>query len=192
MSDTTSQNILSFIEGGTTSLPPKSTSPLFPNGTGRVLFTEAIGGEIFNPKSNFCFQGGQFSSPLGTVASPVEVKVPRVKRVGGQSKERYILLKKYQGYVSSRNETAFVARLFEDATEYPVMEAEFDLEELSETDRQLAVEGAALVWTIGYHENGPRKRESLIYLRRQPGWTAKEAQQAEAEAAALTSDIDWK
>jgi hypothetical protein len=66
------------------------------------------------------------------------------------------------------------------------------LEELSESDRELAVEGAALVWTIGYHEDGSRKRESLIYIRRRPFWNKKEVEQAKQMDEELMSDIQWK
>jgi hypothetical protein len=193
MIETSSQNIQWLNDPNTDHQQRRSTKFLFPNGAGRLLFKEAVPRETLSSKSTSWSHGGQASTEPGTMRGcPVEVKIPRVKQVGGQPKERYILLKKYQGFVCSRGETCFIARLFENASEYPVIEAEFDLEELSETDRELAVEGAALVWTIGYHENGPRKRESLIYIRRRPGWTEKEAQQAEAEAETLTSDIDWK
>src|SRR5437899_1756674 len=86
--------------------------------------------------------------------------------------DRYILLKKYEGFVTSRSEQSFTARLAENASDFPLLAAEFDVEELSETDRELAVEGAAMVWTIGYrYEGSTRKRESAIYMRRLPPWT---------------------
>jgi len=108
-------------------------------------------------------------------------------------KGRYILLKKYEGFVTSRGEKSFTARLSENASDYPVLEAEFDLEELSETDRSLAVDGAALVWTMGYrYEGNTRKRESLIYLRRLPPWKDAEAELAKKAADELTRDILWK
>ena len=73
------------------------------------------------------------------------------------------------------------------------VEAEFDLEELSETDRELAVEGAPLVWTIGYsYEGSTRKRESLIYLRRLPVWSNKELEQGRSAAEDLTRAIRWE
>lgn len=120
-------------------------------------------------------------------------KIPRAKRVNPLTEERYILLKKFEGYVTARSEKSFTARLSENANDYPVLEAEFDLEELSETDRSLAVEGAALVWTMGYrYEGNTRKRESVIYLRRLPPWKDEEAERAKREAEDLTRDIQWK
>ncbi len=119
--------------------------------------------------------------------------IPRARRVNTLPQERYILLKKFEGFVTSRNERSFTTRLFENVSDYPVVEAEFDLEELSETDRLLAVDGAALVWTIGYrYEGNTRKRESVIYLRRLPPWKDEEAVLARKEVDELTRDIHWK
>jgi hypothetical protein len=107
--------------------------------------------------------------------------------------QRYILLKKYEGFVTARREDSFSARLFESNSDYPVVEAEFDLEELSETDRELAIEGAPLVWTIGYAYNGStRKRESLIYMRRLPPWGGKELEQGRKAADELNRAIRWE
>lgn len=124
-------------------------------------------------------------------ARPHRVLQTRVIR--SQPDQRYILLKKYEGFVTARGEDSFSARLFENNSDYPVVEAEFDLEELSETDRGLAVEGASLVWTIGYaYEGSTRKRESLIYLRRLPAWSSKELEKARSDAEDLTRAIRWE
>lgn len=110
-----------------------------------------------------------------------------------QPGQRYILLKKYEGFVTARGEESFQARLFESNGDHPVVDAEFDLEELSETDRELAVEGAPMVWTIGYaYAGSTRKRESLIYLRRLPAWSDKELEKARAAADDLTRAIRWE
>jgi hypothetical protein len=124
--------------------------------------------------------------------STTEVRVPRAKIVSNFPVGNYMLLKKYDGFVLSRGEKSFIARLYETPNDYPVVEAEFGLEELSDVDRGLVVEGAALVWTIGYHDESSRKRESLIYMRRQPAWDAKEIKHAIQAAEDLTRDIQWK
>ena len=119
--------------------------------------------------------------------------VPQTRVLRSQANQRYILLKKYEGFVTARGEDSFSARLFENNSDYPVVEAEFDLEELSETDRELAIEGAPLVWTIGYaYEGSTRKRESLIYLRRLPAWSDKELEKGRAAANDLTRAIHWE
>ncbi len=136
------------------------------------------------------------TTPTGrrtTLTRSQDVRVPRSQRVSSRPDDRYILLKKYEGFVTSRGERSFTARLFEDSRDYPVIEAEFDLEEISETDRQLAIEGAALVWTIGYGYSGStRKRESAIYLRRLFPWSEKEIAEARQAASELTCGIQWE
>lgn len=128
-----------------------------------------------------------------TINAPtIKVPIPRAKNTDTIAKGNYILLKRYDGFVTSTSEQSFSARLFEAGTDYPVLEAEFDLEELSMADRKLVVEGAALVWTIGYHEQESRKRESLIYMRRRPAWNVKELEQAKLATEELTRDIKWK
>ena len=126
-------------------------------------------------------------------ASTKPRRVPQTRTLRSHPEQRYILLKKYEGFVTTRGEDSFSARLFENNGDYPVVEAEFDLEELSENDRELAVEGAPLVWTIGYaYEGSTRKRESLIYLRRLPVWSDKELEKARGAADDLTHAIRWE
>ena len=127
-------------------------------------------------------------------ASPSSAgRIPETRVLRNQFNQRYIRLKKYEGFVTARTEDSFWARLFENNSDYPVIEAEFDLEELSETDRELAVEGAPMVWTIGYgYEGSTRKRESLIYLRRLPAWSDKELEKCRAAADDLTRGIQWE
>lgn len=122
-----------------------------------------------------------------------KVRLPRAEVLSTQSNQRYILLKKYEGFVTERKQDSFVARLFENSSDYPVVEAEFDLEELSGTDRRLAVEGTPLVWTIGYHYEGSTvKRESVIYMRRLPPWSEKEMERARKTTQELTRGIRWE
>jgi hypothetical protein len=141
--------------------------------------------------------GAEAASVVTTEISPTERGTtparPRVQRVSTRHDDRYILLKKFEGFVISRGERSFTARLFENSSDYPVVEAEFDLEEISETDRELAIEGAALVWTIGYgYDGSTRKRESTIYLRRLPPWSEKEIAQARQAASELSRGIQWE
>lgn len=128
-----------------------------------------------------------------SVAPAKVASIPQTRVLRGSSNQRYILLKKYEGFVTARGADSFSARLFENNSDYPVVEAEFDLEELSETDRELAVEGAPMVWTIGYaYDGNTRKRESLIYFRRLPAWNNKELEQGRKAAEDLTSAIRWE
>jgi hypothetical protein len=105
---------------------------------------------------------------------------------------RYKLLKKLEGTVLRLEGTGFVARLVENATDFPAIEANIDLEELPESERPFAIEGASLVLTVGYrYQGGTRKRESEIYFRRLPPWTDDEAQKALASAHKLVNAINW-
>jgi hypothetical protein len=132
-------------------------------------------------------------SDLNSMAAAIKARVPQTKLLSSGPDQRYILLKKYEGFVTARRESNFSARLFESNSDYPVIEAEFDFEELSETDRELAVEGAAMVWTIGYaYDGSTRKRESFIYLRRLPAWSEKELQQGREAAEDLSRAIRWE
>lgn len=196
MTQTASKNFRWLSGGNDNNDQGNSTKPLFYGGTGHLLFKQAsaeISLKSNSYNSNWLYKVHQVSYGPSTVARhPESVAIPRVQKISNPSANRYILLKKYDGYVLSRDATTFMVRLYENSNEYPAIDAEFELEELSETDRDLAVEGAAVVWTIGYHENGPRKRESLVYLRRRPSWNEKETNEANASAEALTSDIGWK
>jgi hypothetical protein len=133
-------------------------------------------------------------APNRTILSGLEA-VPsiRAQRVRTGPDDRYILLKKYDGVVISRGPDSFTARLYETSDDYPVLEAEFDLEELSEGDRALAVEGAPLVWTIGYgYEGSTRKRESAIYMRRLPAIPDKEIERGTRAVEELMRGIRWE
>jgi hypothetical protein len=133
------------------------------------------------------------STQPGTTPPSLPLRVPRAMRVGSRPDDRYKLLKKYEGFVTAHSNDGFSARLSENPKDYPTIEAEFDLEELSEADRRLLVDGASLVWTIGYRYDGSTcKRESAIYLRRLPAWSDEEIAKATQATESLTSDIPWQ
>ena len=182
MTETSSQNVQ--WRTGSAAEKDHRTGFLFASGSGQLLFD--------GPKLEESDASGEPKTWSGGQSTREAVKGPFAKKFGDHSSNRYILLKKFSGFVVARGETTFSAELFEGGNQYPVMVAEFDLDELSETDRRLAVEGAALVWTIGYYENGPRRRESFVYLRRWPAWNKDEAKKARAAADVLMSDIGWK
>ncbi len=167
---------------------------LFQEGEGRVgLRSRAENGETVL-EGHVTSSGTTTASTVEKGSSPAQPRrVPQTRVLRSQTDQRYILLKKYEGFVTARGEDSFSARLFENNSDYPVVEAEFDLEELSETDRELAIEGAPLVWTIGYaYEGSTRKRQSLIYLRRLPAWSDKELEKGRAAADDLTRAIQWE
>lgn len=178
-----------------------NTRDLFPfsNESGNLLLHERLTGEPATYAKTTSFPTlGQHSNPSVSAretlrVEPARINLPRVQQVNTLPKERYILLKKYEGFVTERNAESFTACLRENASDYPALEVQFDVEELSETDRALVVEGVAIVWTIGYrYEGTTRKRESVLYVRRLPPWKDSEAEHAKKEIEELTRDIQWK
>src|SRR5258708_9197935 len=62
---------------------------------------------------------------------------------------RYQLLRKLEGVVIGVEDGCFIAHLVENQTDFPPIEATFELTEIPQEERSFAVEGASLVWTIG-------------------------------------------
>lgn len=174
--------------------PGQTQSFLPQRESSHLLLREPVNGEPLHSELDSIATGERRSPGQPTsMFQPPWLRMPRPQRVNTRSDERYILLKKYDGIVTARNDQSFTARLVENASDYPVLEAEFDLEELSETDRKLAVEGEALVWTIGYRYDGStRKRESAIYLRRLSARSDEEIDKANRAALELTRGIKWE
>jgi len=137
-------------------------------------------------------QEGQTSSKNETeIAVRVESKRKRILRLTEAGREYYAMLKKYDGVVLSRDDESFVAQLYESPSDYPMMEAEFAVSDVAESEREFLVEGARLVWTISYrHEGNTRSRDSTLYLRRST-WSAQDLAAAEQRASALTNAINW-
>lgn len=106
--------------------------------------------------------------------------------------DRYRMLAKYDGFIVSRDNECFIARFYENGTDYPVMEAEFGIEDISANERILAIPGAPLVWTMSYrHEGGTVFRDSRIYMRRLE-WNSADIAAARETAKALTDGLIWE
>lgn len=125
------------------------------------------------------------------ITARIESTRPRIVQLAQKRREHYAMLKKYDGVVVSRDNDSFTARLYENASDYPVMEAEFDLTDVPESEWRFVVEGAPLVWTISYrHQGSTRSRDSMIYLRRS-AWSAQEVAAAKERVSKLVNAIDW-
>jgi hypothetical protein len=112
--------------------------------------------------------------------------------IRGKQGTRWQLLKKLEGDVVTVTAETFTAHLREDRSDVQFIEAEIDLSELPKQERPLAIVGASLVWTISFFwKGGTMKRESSIYFRRLPHWTAKEAAEAEEHVRQITDAIQW-
>jgi len=108
---------------------------------------------------------------------------------------RYKVLQKWEGTVVgiSDNECRAILR---DLTspELPQEEVTFSIEEISESDLELAVPGAVFYWSIGYydHRDGQRFRTSTIRFRRFPVWRQKDLEKASEEATTIRDRLGWK
>jgi hypothetical protein len=121
------------------------------------------------------------------------VRIPRVVRTSEPETDRFTLLQKWEGVVLEADEETFTARLSDSHGELPPQQATFSRSEVSpEEETQIAV-GAPLVWTIGYrHIGATRHRDSTIYFRRLPPWSAEEINTARSKAEETSAAIGWK
>ncbi len=130
-----------------------------------------------------------FAETADAVRFPPVVFVPVVP-VGH---ERFIVLQSWEGYVLSVSVDSFVARLVDSKHIRPDEEAEFDVNELTEDDREMLEPGAVFYWSIGYYDkpSGQRIRASEIRFRRLPAWTKEELKEAREHAKRLSEQLGW-
>jgi len=125
------------------------------------------------------------------VSPDVLVRLPSLRR----SKWKVRVLQRWVGRVEQVKADRFVAVL-DDATNprNPVEQVEFDLNEVSDSDRPLVEQGAAFYWSIGYCDTpgGQRDRVSALRFVRQPRLSEANVnrifEQADHLAAFLESD----
>jgi len=106
-----------------------------------------------------------------------------------------IPLQEWEGYVTNIYEDKFLTNLIDitakedTATE----EAEFDIDELSESDKDLLKIGAVFRWIIGYERTpaGVKKRVSQIVFRRLPQWSKSSIINADKQSKEIISSIIW-
>lgn len=108
---------------------------------------------------------------------------PKISKPSSRQDE-IVLLKKWDGFVSKVLEDGFVAQFEENGHGTGALEAEFDLDELVDGDKEILAEGMSVIWCISRERaNGGQKRCSTIYLRRQ-------AAPREAEVSAAAKNLD--
>jgi hypothetical protein len=107
-----------------------------------------------------------------------------------------IPLQEWEGHVIDVSKNGFSARLVDltHQADIATEEADFDLDEVSDSDLNLLREGAVFRWTIGYETapSGSKKRVSQLVFRRLPKWTSKEIAQADRDAETLMKGINWE
>lgn len=148
----------------------------------------------------------EIERPSGSISGNFTLKASETERgsiqhdqlqpkVSGRmrAETRYKLLQKFDGVVVDIDGTTVRTNLFEDEADHPAVQADFDLDEISESDRNRVQEGARFVWTIGYTWIGSTKnRTSSLYFRRFPDWSMEEFTAAKERATELTSGISWE
>jgi hypothetical protein len=83
--------------------------------------------------------------------------------------DEVVLLKKWDGFVLNLLEDGFAVRFEQGTQETESLEAEFALDELADSDKEILAVGMPVVWCISRERaNGGQKRCSTIFLRRQP------------------------
>lgn len=100
---------------------------------------------------------------------------PVIRTPSWQRNRRFIATARWEGVVTERFSTYFEAEVIDlDGDETAA--AQFDLADLSDSDRHLCEPGALFYWTIGYDvkEGGQRSRASVVAFRRMgPGAAAR-------------------
>lgn len=105
----------------------------------------------------------------------------------------FAALQEWEGYVVEIGNDSFTARL-RDVTAggmHEEEEAEFPLDDISESDRDLLKPGAIFRWAIGYlrTRGGTKRRISQIVFRRLPQWTARDLDDSLRDAKALVASL---
>lgn len=105
-------------------------------------------------------------------------------------------LQEWEGYVTDISDKLFIARLVDitGRSNLAEEEAEFPLEDLSQSDLRLIKIGAVFRWTIGYQVNaaGSKRRVSQVVFRQLPQWSKSELVASEKEARRLHDTISWE
>lgn len=111
-----------------------------------------------------------------------------------RAQDKFISLQKWQGIVLKIMTDSFLARLYDQTNRGIEEEVELPLEEISDGDKELLVEGAVFYWNIGYFDSktGQRKRESITRFRRLPAWRKEELEAAKIEAQQISDLIGWE
>lgn len=134
----------------------------------RQFIIRAPGARRNHPESNLVnLSDHTTQEPPALATERIVVRVPEVR----SSPHRITVLQRWMGQVDcveSNSFHAFVRDLTNSRN--PVELVEFDISEVSMSDRPLVSEGATFYWSIGYRDSagGQRERISSIRFARQP------------------------
>jgi hypothetical protein len=120
-------------------------------------------------------------------AEEVEAPFVVVPKPAPVAQSQFNPQQKWEGYVLAVQDDSFLARLVDLTSGEIDEEAEFLLDDVPTSDRDLVDVGAVFYWGIGYLDkvDGQRLRSSSIRFRRLPAWTTEELEAARRKAEEL-------
>jgi len=170
--------------------------------TEHAITEQAIDEYIIAPNINPVPEGSQQAfvndSARGSTEAPrIVIELPPVFRkppVTFQPQHRFRVLQKFEGTVLEISEQECRALVRDLTSPGYVEEVTFSIDEISASDRSLAVPGGIFYWYLGYddHIEGQRYRSSAIIFRRVPAWREKDLIKAQKKAESLIERLGWK
>jgi hypothetical protein len=120
--------------------------------------------------------------------------VLRKPSVTVQPRHRFKVLQKFEGTVLEVSGQECRALVRDLTSPGYVEEVTFSIEEISASDRGLAVPGGIFYWCLGYddHIDGQRYRSSAIIFRRFPAWRERDLIKSKKKAESLIERLGWK
>jgi len=122
-------------------------------------------------------------------------RLPSVEDTGKLPKSSYDPLQEWEGYVLDINSDSFTATLYDVTVDRGLAdeEAEFPLDELSESDKHLLKPGAVFRWLIGYRiKASGKERTSRLVFRDLPRWTKNDYIRLEGKAQEISNSLTWE
>jgi hypothetical protein len=117
--------------------------------------------------------------------------LPMTMPVPEPSRETFLAIQKWEGYVTKVDKPRFWAVLTVLKGEGPEQIAELDFADVSSDDYELLIPGAVFYWNIGYtYRRSGVKKTSEIRFRRLPPLTSDEIQRIERKAERLERLFD--
>ena len=130
---------------------------------------------------------------LESMVQKARVRPPEIRSTEPPRAEEFRKTRKYDGVIFKRDENSFWARMRQTPEQFPTLEVEFDLNDLSTSDKPLAVEGTPIIWTLGSgRNNGTWKKESIVYVRRLLPASKEELDKSHADVQEMMSGIKWE
>jgi hypothetical protein len=135
--------------------------------------------------------GTSTAAPKKLAEGPYVLRIPSAAAI---PKHHFKVLQKFEGTVLEISGQECRAVIRDLTSPGNVEEVTFSVEEISDSDRSLAVPGGIFYWYIGYddHVGGQRYRSSAIIFRRFPFWREKDLINAKKKAESLIDRLGWK